>query len=80
MPLLPTQREPYLGMYKYSPLVPSSFLGFALMGAMMSATRISTLLLCLGAVTVAPVIAQTTPTERAAARDIIQQIDALQER
>ncbi len=36
------------------------------------------LLLCLTAAT--PAVAQTTPTERAAARDIIQQIDALQER
>ena len=46
----------------------------------MFATRISALLFCLAAVMAAPVAAQTTPTERAAAREIIQQIDALQER
>lgn len=46
----------------------------------MSVRRIVTLALLLSAAKVTNMLAQTTPTERAAARNIIQQIDELQER
>jgi len=47
--------------------------------AMMLVRRILSFVLLVGAANSSTVLAQTTPTERAAARDIIRQIDELQE-
>ena len=60
--------------------MPSFFLGLTVMEAMMSVARMPSLLLSLGVLTLSPLFAQTTPTECAAAREIVQEIEALQAR
>ncbi len=81
MPLLPARRDPYLGMYELLPLVLLFFSrDIAMTEATMPVRRILTLVLMLCATTTTAALAQTTPTERAAARDIIRRIDELQER